>query len=83
MHRNGDSGELFEEVNHCFTVEMWVQSGAAGESTAVWRGRVVHIPSGTVHHFQCDQPHWADQVCHGIRVCGHMLDADSPCGMEP
>jgi hypothetical protein len=37
---------VFEETNHAFSLEIWVEPSETQAHVKRWRARIVHIPSG-------------------------------------
>lgn len=44
--------ELFEQANHCFTIDLWRERPSSAAHAAVWRGRITHIPSNSRRYVQ-------------------------------
>lgn len=39
------------ECMYCsFIVKLWIEEGASGRGSGVWRGHVTHVPSGNRHY---------------------------------
>ena len=58
-----DAGDdVYERVNHSFTIEVWRERRAHGELEAVWRGRIVHVLSGKQNRFQCTNSLCIDEI---------------------
>lgn len=38
--------DLFESHTHSFVIKVWLEETAVEAGTAVWRGRLTHVPSG-------------------------------------
>jgi hypothetical protein len=37
---------LFEETNHAFALEIWVEPSEKHDHHKHWRARIIHVPSG-------------------------------------
>ena len=37
---------MSESDVHSFIIKLWLEKAAGGESPAVWRGHITHVPSG-------------------------------------
>jgi len=40
------ASEPYDTIIHSFVVKIWLEEAATQEKAAVWRGRIVHVPSG-------------------------------------
>ena len=42
----------FESLNHSFIIKVWLEEKATEQMPVIWRGRIIHVPSGDQAHFQ-------------------------------
>lgn len=45
----GISGEAFESNRHSFVLRVWLEEADAESGQLLWRGQVIHVPTGTRH----------------------------------
>jgi len=45
----GMSGEAFESNRHSFVLRVWLEEADADSGKHLWRGQVIHVPTGTRH----------------------------------
>ncbi len=46
------ASEPYDTIIQSFVVKIWLEEAATKEKAAVWRGRIIHVPSGERRFFK-------------------------------